>query len=96
VDQVAANVNNSTNLWLDHAARAQPVPDALPLLKDLGYPGSKATILNGAAQNEADSIKALILQGYNKIPDCSFRDVGISVMRGNAAGWILSAVVLAG
>jgi hypothetical protein len=72
------------------------VPDALPLLKDLGYPGSRATILHGAGKNEADSIRALVLQGYLKIPDCSFSDVGISVLQGNSAGWILTAVVLAG
>jgi hypothetical protein len=37
-----------------------------------------------------------VLQGYLKIPDCSFSDVGVSVLQGNSAGWIMSTVVLAG
>lgn len=95
VQQAAENVNRSNALWLEQMSRAQPVPDAMPLLKDLGYGGSKATILYGAGKNEADSIKALLLQGYLKIPDCSFSDLGVSVMQENSAGWILSTVVLA-
>lgn len=95
VAQAASEINRSNDVWLDQGARAVPVPDALPLLKDLGYPGSRSTILYGAGKNEADSIRALVLQGYLKIPDCSFSDFGVSVLQGNSAGWILSAVVLA-
>lgn len=96
VQQTAYEVNKSTDVWLDHGSRAVPVPDALPLLKDLGYEGSKSAILYGAGKNEADSIKTLLLQGYQKIPDCSYSDYGASVLQGNSAGWILSIVVLAG
>ncbi|MDM3929473.1 hypothetical protein [Mycobacterium intracellulare] len=95
VQQAAENTNRSNVLWLEQMSRAQPVPDAMPLLKDLGYGGTKATILYGAAMNEADSIKALLLQGYRKIPDCSYSDVGVSMMQENSAGWILSTVLLA-
>ncbi|MDQ2637902.1 MAG: hypothetical protein M3Y83_13595 [Actinomycetota bacterium] len=95
VEQAANDINESNDVWLDHGSRAVPVPDAMPLLKDLGYPGSKSTILYGAGKNEADSIKALLLQGYRDIPDCSYSDVGLSVLQGNSAGWILSTAVLA-
>ncbi|MGV0714516.1 hypothetical protein ABQE93_03815 [Mycolicibacterium sp. XJ662] len=96
VEQAAIEINKSNDVWLDHGARAVPVPDAMPLLKDLGYPGNKSTILYGAGKTEANSIKALLLQGYRAIPDCSYRDVGVSVMQGNSAGWIMSTVVLGG
>lgn len=95
VAQAADEINRSNDVWLDQGARAVPVPDSLPLLKDLGYGGSRSTTLYGAGKNEADSIRALVLQGYLKIPDCSFSDVGVSVLQGNSAGWILSTVVLA-
>lgn len=95
VQQAAENINTSNALWLEQKSRAQPVPDAMPLLKDLGYGGSKATILYGAGKSEADSIKALLLQGYLTIPDCSYRDLGVSAMSENSAGWILSTAVLA-
>lgn len=95
VAQAAHEINESNDIWLDQGSRAVPVPDAMPLLNDLGYPGSKSTILYGAGKDEASSIKALLLQGYLKIPDCSYRDVGVSVLQGNSAGWILSTVVLA-
>jgi hypothetical protein len=95
VAQAANEINESNDRWLDHASRAVPVPEALPLLTDLGYDGSAATILYGAGKSEADSIKALLLQGYLKIPDCSYVDVGVSVLQGNSDGWILSTVVLA-
>ncbi|HEX9832829.1 MAG TPA: hypothetical protein VGA66_07040, partial [Mycobacterium sp.] len=72
VTQAAYQINLSNVVWLNHESRAVPAPDALPVLKDLGYQGNKATILYGAGKNEADSIKALVLQGYAKIPDCSY------------------------
>lgn len=95
VQQAADVINESNDVWLDHGSRAVPVPDAMPLLQDLGYPGSKSVILYGAGKNEANSIKALLLQGYREIPDCSYSDVGVSVLQGNSAGWIMSTVVLA-
>lgn len=96
VEQAAKEINESNDVWLDQGSRAVPVPDAMPVLKDLGYPGSKSTILYGAGKTEANSIKALLLQGYRDIPDCSYSDMGLSVLQGNSAGWIMSTVVLAG
>ncbi len=95
VAEAAEVINKSNDVWLDQGSRAVPVPDATPLLKDLGYPASKSRILYGAGKKEADSIKALLLQGYREIPDCSYSDVGVSVLQGNSAGWIMSTVVLA-
>ncbi|ODQ93085.1 hypothetical protein BHQ17_14700 [Mycolicibacterium holsaticum] len=42
------------------------------------------------------SLLPLLLQGYRDIPDCSYSDMGLSVLQGNSAGWIMSTVVLAG
>jgi hypothetical protein len=95
VQQAADEVNDSNDKWLNHASRAIPVPDATPLLKDLGYGGTKSTMLLGAGSTSADSIKSLLLQGYLKIPDCSFVDYGVSSMHNDSKDMILTAVVLA-
>jgi hypothetical protein len=95
VQQAADEVNDSNDKWLDHASRAVPVPDATPLLKDLGYGGTTSAILTGAGSTSADSIKALLLQGYLKIPDCSYVDFGVSSLHNASKDLILSAVVLA-
>jgi hypothetical protein len=71
------------------------VPDATPLLKDLGYGGTTSAILVGAGSTSADSIKALLLQGYLKIPDCSYVDYGVSLLHNAPKDLILTALVLA-
>lgn len=95
-EQAAAKVNQSTQEYLDHAADQVPITDPLPGLKILGYGGSKATLVQGAALNAADSIKALLLLGYNKIPDCSYTDYGANMQYNEGSGYLLTAVVLAG
>jgi hypothetical protein len=95
VDQAADEVNGTTDKWLDHAARAVPATDALAVLKDLGYGGSKATILSGAGVTDANAIKALLLQGYLAIPDCSYTDLGVSVLHNQSKDMLLTTVVLA-
>jgi hypothetical protein len=95
VQKAADEVNDSTDKWLNHASRAIPVPDATPLLKDLGYGGTKSAILVGAGITSADSIKALLLQGYLNIPDCSYLDYGVSSVHNASKDMILTAVVLA-
>lgn len=95
VQQAAEDVNESNDKWLNHAARAVPVPDATALLKDLGYGATTSAILVGAGSTSADSIKALLLQGYLKIPDCSFVDFGVSSLHNASKDMILTAVVLA-
>ena len=95
VEKTAAEVNASNDKWLNHDARVEPEPDALPRLKDLGYGGSKAAILTGAGATDANSIKALLLQGYLKIPDCSYTDYGVSALHNTSKDMILTTVVLA-
>jgi hypothetical protein len=95
VEKTAAEVNASNDKWLNHEARVVPEPDALPRLKDLGYGGSKAAILIGAGATDANSIKALLLQGYLKIPDCSYTDYGVSALHNTSKDMILTIVVLA-
>ncbi|WP_284235532.1 hypothetical protein [Mycobacterium antarcticum] len=96
IDQAATEINETTDSWLNNASRAVPETDALPLLKDLGYGSSKATTLSGAAKNEGDAIKALIIQGYTKLPDCSYTDFGVSVLYNAKKDMTLTTVVLAG
>jgi hypothetical protein len=96
VEQAARNINQSTDAWIDHTARTVPVPDPAPLLDDLGYGGRKSTMLLGAGSSEDAAIKGLLLQGYARIPDCSYTDYGADVMRNESTGYFLMTVVLAG
>ncbi|KMO75584.1 hypothetical protein [Mycolicibacterium obuense] len=95
VDQAAEAINATTDAWLNHASRAVPETDALPVLHDLGHGGTKAAILSGAAGTAANSIKALLLQGFAKISDCSYVDVGVSALYNAKKDMILTTVVLA-
>lgn len=96
VEQAAADINESHNKWTDTVARAAPVTESTPLLRDLGYGGSKSTILVGAGSNDANSIKALLLQGYRDIPDCSYVAYGVSSSHNASKDMIFNVVVLAG
>jgi hypothetical protein len=96
VEQAATEINKSTDRWIDHVARAAPISESAPLLKDLGYGGTKSTFILGAGRTPADSIKALILQGYRKIADCSYLKYGASSLHNDSKDLILTAVVLAG
>jgi hypothetical protein len=95
IDQAATEINKTTDRWINNASRALPESDALPLLRDLGYGGSRARILSGAARNDGDAIKALILQGWNALPDCSYTDFGVSALYNAKKDMILTTVVLA-
>lgn len=96
-DQTAALAAHSTATYLDHNARAVPMSDPLPTLKDLGLDVGKAKLLQGAGQTEADAIKAILVTGYKDLPDCSYTAYGISTLPNeNSDGWFLTAVVLAG
>lgn len=96
-DKVAEFVNKSTSDWLDHTATQLPIEDPLPGLKEFGYHGSKAHLLAGTSRkSQSDSIKAVVLEGYAALLDCSFTDVGFSTLLNERTGNILSAAVLAG
>jgi hypothetical protein len=96
VEQVADNVNQSTDSWMEFQGRAVPVPEPLPVLKDLGYGGNSATAVYGTGRVDADAIKGLLLQGYAKIPDCRYTDYGVSVMQNQRTALFIIVLVLAG
>lgn len=96
VEQAARIINQSTDDYVEHTARHVPITDPLPGLKDLGYGGDKAVLLQGARPNEADAIKGMLLEGYAAIPDCSYTDFGVDVRRNETTGYSLISVVLAG
>jgi hypothetical protein len=95
-DHVAAIINRSYSDWLDHASTDPPITDPLPGLKELGYRASAGKFLGGVSKkNQADAIKAALLEGYAAIPDCSYTDYGLNISRNEASGYTLAAVVLA-
>ncbi len=96
IDKAAGMINETTQEYIDHAARFVPEADALSVLKDLGYGGTKAAILSGASTIDANAIKGILLQGYAKIPDCSYTDIGVSALHNTTKDLILMTVVLAG
>ncbi len=96
VEQVAQIINRSTDDYLNHAATRVPILDPLEGLKDLGYGGTKAHLLQGASKSDALAIRGAVLQGYGAIPDCSYTDFGLSVRRNETTGYNLASVVLAG
>lgn len=98
VEQAATKMNHFTDDWLNHIGGQVP-PDrenVLTGLKILGYRGNKAYIIQGAGKTDANAIKGALLEGYNKIPDCSYTEYGASMMLNERTGEHLSAVVLAG
>lgn len=96
IDEVAERINRSTDDWINHTARAVPETDALPALKDIGFNADKAAILSSAAKDEGDAVKALLVEGFAKIPDCSYSSVGASATYNAAKDMILMTAVLAG
>jgi hypothetical protein len=96
VEKAAAIINRSTDDYIDHISTYQAITDPMPGLKDLGYGGNKAALLQGALSNEADAIKGALLQGHAAIPDCSYTDLGIDVRRNEATDNLLVVYLLAG
>ena len=95
VGHVADIINKSTDDYLDQTATRVPISDPLQGLKDLGYGGSKAYLLQGANESDAIAIKAALLEGDDAIPDCSYTNFGVSMRRNDATGYALAVVVLA-
>lgn len=96
IDQAAAQINDTTDKYINNVARAIPETDALPVLGDVGYSATVATILSGAAPTEENAVKAILLQGFAKIPDCSYTAFGVSAIYNAKKNMILTTVVLAG
>lgn len=96
VEQAAEVINRSTDDYLNHTATRIPILDPLEGLKDLGYGGTKAYLLQGADRSDALAIKGALLEGYAAIPDCSYTDFGVSARRNETTGYNLVSSVLAG
>jgi hypothetical protein len=95
IDEAAKEINETTDRYINFTARAVPETDAVPVLKDLGYPASKAQILSGSANSFADSAKATLLQGFAALPNCSYTDFGVGTMYNAKKDVVLVTVVLA-
>ncbi|MCV7234606.1 hypothetical protein H7J49_19225 [Mycobacterium branderi] len=96
VEQAADIINRSTEDYINHTATHVPIAEPLPGLKDLGYGGNRAVLLQGAHKNAADAIKGALLEGHAAIPDCSYTDFGVSMRRNETTGYTLTSLVLAG
>ncbi|MBB3604774.1 hypothetical protein FHT40_004452 [Mycolicibacterium sp. BK556] len=97
IDQVAKEINDTTDRYLNFAARAVPETDALPLLNDLGYKGAgKAQILSGSATTAVLSIKGLLLLGFSTLPDCSYTAYGVATTYNARKDVVLATAVLVG
>jgi hypothetical protein len=97
VQRVAEVINKSFKDWLDHTATHAPIEDPMPGLKELGYRGSKGVYIGGASvKSQAEAIKAALLEGYALIPNCSYSDIGATMLLDEGSGQNLVAVVLAG
>jgi len=95
LDRAAEDVNRETDKWIDFKGRIAPADDPMPVLKDLGYTGNKAHLLQGANTTETASIKGVLIEGYLDIPDCSFTAYGVSVMQNHTTNYILAATIVA-
>ena len=96
VEHVADVINRSNDDYLNQVATRVPISDPLEGLKDLGYRGTKAYLLQGANESEAKAIKGALLEGYDAIPDCSYTDFGVSMLRNATTGYAMATIVLAG
>lgn len=96
VEQAAEIVNRSTDKWVEHTGRAVPVPEPLPILRDLGYGGDRAVQIEGAGDTDAQAIAGLLIIGSDILPDCSYSDYGASVLQNQRTGRYLTTVVMAG
>jgi hypothetical protein len=96
VERAAEIINRSTDTYLNQEARRVPVADPLEGLKDLGYHGTKAYLLQGADKDSGIAIKGALLEGYAAIPDCSYTEFGASMRRNESTGYNLASLVLAG
>ncbi|WP_431232959.1 hypothetical protein ACQ856_27045 [Mycolicibacterium psychrotolerans] len=95
--RVADTVNQSTSGYVNHVADNVPADETHPtaVAKDLGITGGTVISLQGASRDYGDSIRGVLLEGRNAIPDCSYTDFGTSVIN-DESGYILTVVILVG
>jgi hypothetical protein len=100
LDELAQRNTAENDSYLLHTARVAPFENELnkqlmDLLRDKGYNASKAHLLVGYGHREADSIYALLLQGTDYLPDCTYSKYGVNALRNDSHGYVLTAVILA-
>jgi len=97
VEEAAKVINRSVSDYLSHTAKRVPISDPLEGLKDLGYGGSKAYLLQGAGRSDDIAVKGALLEGYAyyAISDCSCTDLGVSIQRNETTAYSIAAVVIA-
>lgn len=81
VEKAADALNRSVDGWAGLTSPIPPMDDAKPIMKDLGYRGDKVAMARGAAKVETDAIKGVLLEGHAVIPDCAYKDYGVSVIQ---------------
>ncbi|MGN7780678.1 hypothetical protein ACTJJE_14290 [Mycolicibacterium sp. 22603] len=99
LERAAGIVNRSTESYFDMTSAVIPAdtaPQPLPILKDLGSPAGRATLLQGASATAGMEIKGAIVQGFTTIPDCSYTDFGTSTIYSESTGYTVVVAVLAG
>lgn len=98
VAQAADIVNRSTQAYLSHHSFDIPADDTHPtaILKDLGIQTDKAISLQGAGHTAADAVKGALLEGYKTIPDCTYTDIGTSLLVEEQTGYVLVVAILVG
>ncbi|OBB27329.1 hypothetical protein A5792_25495 [Mycolicibacterium peregrinum] len=99
LERAAGIVNRSTESYFETTSAVIPAdtaPQPLPILKDLGSPAGRATLLQGASKAGGMEVKGAIVQGYTIIPDCSYTDFGTSTLYSQSTGYTMVVAVLAG
>jgi hypothetical protein len=107
LNDMARRVNLSQDSYILFRARSQPVGapkgDILPALHQLGYNADKAKTLfgygdpeiSGYGDVEAKAIYGAILEGYEALPDCTYKKYGVDVLANESKGYALATVILA-
>lgn len=98
LDKAAEIVNRSTHSYLNYSTADVPADDPNPsaILADLGVRTDRAFSLQGAGRTGADAIKGVLLQGYKAIPDCSYTEIGTSLISEERSGYVLVVAILVG
>lgn len=96
LDEAAQRATRETDANIQHEAKFLPFEDAMPVLREMGYPTSKAKLLAGYGTEPAKAIRGAVLQGWEALPDCSYVKYGANALTNDSQGYVLTAVVLAG
>lgn len=101
LEELARRNTAENEAYLMHVARIAPFENTLniplmQILRERGYSAKKAHLLVGFGHNEANSIRALTLQGAEYLPECSYTKYGVHSLVNDDQGHVLTAVIIAG